>query len=110
MPQHLSFPQLLTNSSLLIVAGSETTATLLSGATYHLLRNEEALQRLIKEVRSSFDSEEEITLTSVGKLSYMLACLNEGLRRYPPVAFGMPRVVPEGGANIVGKFVPEDVS
>ena len=28
---------------------------------------------------------------------------------YPPVAVGMPRVVPKGGANIAGTFVPEDV-
>lgn len=36
----------------------------------------------------------------------MLACLREALRRYPPVAGPLPRVVPKGGANIAGYFVP----
>lgn len=37
----------------------------------------------------------------------MLACLREALRRYPPVAGPLPRVVPKGGAHIAGHFVPE---
>lgn len=40
----------------------------------------------------------------------MLACLNESLRRYPPVAGSLPRIIPKGGAMIDGKFVPEGVS
>lgn len=36
----------------------------------------------------------------------MAACVEEALRRYPPVLFGLPRVVPEGGAIIAGHFVP----
>jgi len=61
-----------------------------------------------EEVRSNFASDDEITLTSVGRLAYMLKCLKESLRMYPPVAAGMPRVVPKGGAKIAGTFVPED--
>ncbi|KAI1131198.1 cytochrome P450 [Nemania abortiva] len=95
------------NASLLIVAGSETTATLLSGATFLLLTNPETLEKLQQEVRSAFRSDEEITLTSVGNLTYMLACLNESLRRYPPVASGLPRQAPKGGAMVDGGFVPE---
>lgn len=37
----------------------------------------------------------------------MLACLKEALRLYPPVAGEMPRIVPKGGGNIAGSFVPE---
>ena len=37
----------------------------------------------------------------------MLACLREALRRYPPVAGPLPRLVPKGGAHIAGHFVPE---
>lgn len=104
--------RLVINAATLIIAGSETTATLLSGATYLLLRDPDALKKAAEEVRSSFESEEEITLTSVNRLTYMLACLNESLRRYPPVAFGMPRMVPEGrgGVTIAGELVPDKVS
>jgi cytochrome P450 len=94
----------------LLIAGSETTASLLGGATYLLLQNPDAMTKLQDEVRSSFESEDEINFTSVHKLTYMLACLNEALRLYPPAAGGLPRVVPPGGATISGHYVPEGVS
>lgn len=98
------------NSSSILIAGSETTATMLSGVTYLLLSNPDAMKKCVEEVRTSFKSEDEITLMSVNCLTYMLACLNEALRSYPPVPFGMPRQVPSGGAAIAGEFVPEGVS
>ncbi|KAI1078406.1 cytochrome P450 ClCP1 [Whalleya microplaca] len=103
----LDMSRMASNAGTLIVAGSETTATLLCGAVFLLTTHPENLQRLVEEVRTSFNSDEEITLTSVSKLTYMLACLNEALRRYPPVPAGLPRVVPKGGAYILDKFVPE---
>lgn len=105
--QNISIDRLQQNASTLIIAGSETTATLLSGVTYLLLSNPAALEKLTNEVRSTFKSDEEITLTSVNNLSYMLACLNEALRAYPPVPIGLPRVVPKGGAPIAGHAIPE---
>lgn len=94
----------------LIVAGSETTATLLCGVTYLLLKHPNILDRVTREVRTTFKSEEEITLISVGSLSYMLACLNEALRCYPPVPIGLPRIVPKGGITVSGHSVPEKVA
>ncbi|KAI1378410.1 cytochrome P450 [Hypoxylon crocopeplum] len=104
---HMDLEKLVVNSSLLIIAGSETTATLLSGAAFLLTTHPDILAKLTQEVRSSFKSEDEITLTSVSNLHYMLACLNESLRRYPPVTGDLPRVSPKGGATVLGKFVPE---
>ncbi|KAI1775648.1 cytochrome P450 ClCP1 [Hypoxylon cercidicola] len=103
----LSFEQIAANAATLIVAGSETTATLLSGIVYLLTTNPDKLEMLTKEVRSKFNNDNEITLTSVGSLTYMLACLNEALRRYPPVPVGLPRQVPKGGVFISGEFIPE---
>lgn len=95
---------------MLIIAGSETTATLLAGATFLLLQQPETLRKLTREVRSAFATEDEIDMTSVNKLPYLFACLDEALRMYPPVAVGLPRVCPKGGAEVSGHFVPEDVS
>ncbi|KAF4778885.1 cytochrome P450 ClCP1 [Colletotrichum scovillei] len=105
---NISFETLAANSNTLIIGGSETTATLLAGVTYYLLMNRDCLAKLSDEVRSSFKTEEEIDLVSVNKLTYMLACLDEALRVYPPVSMGLPRVTPKGGATICGKFVPEN--
>ncbi|KAI1317563.1 putative cytochrome P450 monooxygenase [Xylariaceae sp. FL0255] len=99
---------LVSNATLLVIAGSETTATLLSGATFLLTTHPKVLKKLADEVRSSFSSEDEITLTNVGHLSYMLAVLNESLRCYPPVVYGMPRRVPRGGGVIDGHAISEN--
>ncbi|KAI9710968.1 MAG: hypothetical protein M1820_002405 [Bogoriella megaspora] len=98
------------NSEILIIAGSETTATLLSGATYYLLRNPRVMKRLVDEVRSSFNHESEINLDGTNKLKYMLAVLNEALRVYPPLPGNMPRKVPEGGDTVGGRYVPAGTS
>jgi cytochrome P450 len=75
-----------------------------------LLRNPEAYEKLKHEIRSTFQSQEEINMTSVNKLTYMLACLDEALRMYPPIANGLPRVTPKGGAKVMGQYIPEGVS
>lgn len=108
--QKMSFEQLSANAEILVLAGSETTATLLSGCTYLLLTNPDKMEKLKHEVRSAFASESEITATSVNKLSYMLGVLNEALRLYPPVTSSLVRVVPTGGDMITDHWVPEGVS
>ncbi|KAK3941803.1 isotrichodermin C-15 hydroxylase [Diplogelasinospora grovesii] len=102
----LSFEKLSANAFLLVLAGSETTATTLSGVTYLLLTHPDVMERLKKEVRSSFTGAEEITISSVSKLTYMLAVLNEALRLYPPVTSSLVRQVPREGAMVAGHWVP----
>ncbi|KAK0625034.1 putative cytochrome P450 [Bombardia bombarda] len=104
---NLDIGRIQMNASTLIIAGSETTATLLTGLTFLLLQNPGALKRLTQEVRTAFKSDEDITFASVTTLHYMLACINEGLRRYSPVPIGMPREAPKGGVTVAGEFVPE---
>ncbi|KAH8197034.1 hypothetical protein TruAng_008785 [Truncatella angustata] len=101
----MTHDEILVNSLALIVAGSETTATALSGLTYHLTMNPEVYQRLASEVRSAFSSEEEINMNSTGQLHYLQACLEEVLRIYPPAAETPPRVSP--GETVGGQFVPK---
>ncbi|KFA76719.1 hypothetical protein S40288_09384 [Stachybotrys chartarum IBT 40288] len=87
----LSVPEIVGNSSILIIAGSETTATLLSGTTFQHLKNPAVHKRLVTEIRSSFNSAQEITVERVGQLQYVLAVFNEGFRMYPPVPSSLPR-------------------
>ncbi|KAI0181453.1 putative cytochrome P450 [Hypoxylon sp. FL1284] len=103
---NISFEKLSSNAFILVLAGSETTATTLSGATYLLLTNPEILEKLKQEVRSAFSSVDDININSVNKLTYMLAILNEALRLYPPVTSGLVRIVPPGGEQVAGQFVP----
>ncbi|KXH65979.1 cytochrome P450 [Colletotrichum salicis] len=103
----LDMERLVQNSTLLIAAGSETTATLLTATSFLLLSNPEAYQKVVEEVRSSFSDPSEITLLSVNKLPYMLACLDEALRVFPVVPSWLPRRVTHGSATIDGNVVPE---
>ena len=108
----LTDDELVSNAFILIIAGSETTATLLSGVTYWLLQSPNALRKVTDEVRSAFESEGEINFTNASaRLPYMLACLEEGLRIYPPVPSALHRIVPSGEvAQIFGHQIPENVS
>ncbi|KAI9665460.1 MAG: hypothetical protein M1831_001602 [Alyxoria varia] len=102
----LSTAELRAMATTLIIAGSETSATLLTGVTYHMLKRPSVYERLTKEIRDKFSKEEDITFVSTGELTYLAAVLEEGLRIYPPVPVVLPRVVPEGGEEIEGKYVP----
>ncbi|OBS23183.1 hypothetical protein FPOA_03738 [Fusarium poae] len=104
----MSRPEIIENSSLLIIAGSETTATLLSGVTYQLLTHREKYDKLVNEIRSSFSSEEEITATRVDQQKYLLAVLSEGFRMYPPVPGALGRLSPRGGEFVEGYWMPEN--
>lgn len=101
--------EMVATARLLIIAGSETTATLLSGITYLLLKNRRVLEKLTEEVRSTFTSESDISLVGANQLRYMLACLDEAMRMYPPVPSTFPRNTPPGGDFVGDKFVPEGV-
>ncbi|KAF9763586.1 hypothetical protein IL306_003061 [Fusarium sp. DS 682] len=90
------------------MAGSESSVTLLVAVFSLLTDNPATMQKLVQEIRSSFKNEDEITLTSVNRLNYLTACLNEAMRRFPPVPPALPRVVPRGGAVIAGHAVPEN--
>ena len=95
---------LTTNS----IAGSETTATVLSGLTYHLLKTPRAFNALKDEARSSFNSYSEINSISTQHLKYLNAVIEEGLRIYPPAPGGFPRVCP--GGNVAGHYIPKGVT
>jgi cytochrome P450 len=98
------------NAFSLSIAGSESTATALSGAAFLMLTHRPVYQRLVHEVRSAHFDDAEITLASTHKLQYLDAVITETLRMYPPVAITLPRRVPAGGETIKGHFVPEGMT
>ncbi|KAM6529442.1 hypothetical protein FALCPG4_007578 [Fusarium falciforme] len=103
----LSQAEIMDNVDTMIVGGSETTATGLSGATYLLATNKEVFAKLAEEVRTRFKSEDEIDLLSVQKLDYMMAVIKESMRVYPPVPAAMPRKAPpEGYLLRDGRMIP----
>ncbi|KAF2808085.1 isotrichodermin C-15 hydroxylase [Mytilinidion resinicola] len=106
----LATGEIESSMAVFMVAGSETTATMLSGTTWLLLQHPAVLETMVREIRGRFKSASEITAEAVSKLEYMIAVCAEGLRFYPPVPTGFPRVVPKGGDRISGHWVPEGSS
>ncbi|KAH5023299.1 hypothetical protein HBH70_064800 [Parastagonospora nodorum] len=94
------------NASLFMIAGTETTATLLSGLTYKLLKNPACMEKVTEEVRSAFKTGDEMTMEALAALPYFGACIKEAFRLYPPVPLGLPRTTPEDGSTVCGQFIP----
>ena len=107
-PSHqMSREELEINSMLLVVAGSESVTTVLVGAIHWLIRTPAVLQNLVREVRTAYPKEEDITGTSLIKLRYLNAVIQEALRLCPTIPDGMRRQIPIGGAPVAGHFLPE---
>jgi cytochrome P450 len=102
--------EMYVNASIIIIAGSETTATVLSGTTYLLLRNPRVLKKLVDEIRGTFMNEDDINFATVNKLEYTIAVLNEAMRMYPAVPTGLPRRLDAEGRMINDRWVPGNVS
>ena len=108
-PEVMDHGEMTSNAATLVVAGSETTATLLSVTVYQLCKHPEIMDRLVKEVRSTFKHESDVHLGTIENLPYMDAIMEEGLRLYPPVPM-QPSRVAAGGGMVCGRFVPDGVS
>lgn len=106
----LTVPDLVANANLMVIAGSETTATILSGATYFMLTHPHVMEKLKHEIRTSFNSAEEINIARVSKLEYINGVMDEAFRLYPPAAGNHPRLTPPEGAKILGEWLPGNVS
>ena len=106
----LTMDELQAMAATLTNAGSETTASAMTGMTFSLCNNRSAYERLTKEIRDKFKTEDEITLLAANELKYLTAVLEEALRLHPPLPAVLPRVVPGDGEIIDGKWVPENVS
>ncbi|CAG8950203.1 hypothetical protein HYFRA_00008440 [Hymenoscyphus fraxineus] len=103
----MSREEMIQTCNVFILAGSETTATLLSGLTYHLLRNPSTMFKLVKEIREAFPDPKSMTFNSLSQLKYMQACIQEAFRIYPPVPILLPRKT-EHDVVIDGHFIPKN--
>lgn len=95
---------------ILTTVGSETTATVLTGILRYLVNQPDTLAIVVDEIRQTFHDAADMTLDSVRDLTYLNAVINEGLRLCPPVPWMLPRLVPEGGEVVCGKWLPAGVS
>ncbi|KAJ5634432.1 hypothetical protein N7528_002274 [Penicillium herquei] len=106
----LSRTEMYANSQVFMVAGTETTATALSGLLYNLLMNPKTMDRLVKEILDTFEKDSDIEMRPLEHMEYLNACIEEALRVYPPVPVGLPRKTPDDGLLICGEHIPGKVA
>lgn len=105
----MSLPELENNMNLLIFAGSDTCATVLSGTVNYLVKTPHALNVLVHEVRSTYGDPSGITLSNVQSMRYLVAVVEEGCRLCPPNPSGLQHIVPPGGDTVCGRWLPSGV-
>lgn len=100
--------ELMSEASLLIIAGTDTTSVTLCAVFFYLTRNQRVYEKLIGEVRGKFDDVDEIVSgTKLASCQYLRACIDESLRMTPPVPSELPREVLPGGLKVDGIYIPE---
>ncbi|KAF1847369.1 benzoate 4-monooxygenase cytochrome P450 [Cucurbitaria berberidis CBS 394.84] len=99
--------ELAAHASDFVLAGSETTSTVLACMTFYLLKNPHIMAQLQNEIRSTFDEYSAISDISTRPLRYLNAVCLEAMRMYAPLPFSLPRLVPEGGGSVDGHLLPE---
>lgn len=102
----LSQMEIILNMAMFISAGTDTTATALTGWTYFVCTHPDVHRRLVGEVREAFVVDDDIKWETARKLPYLEATIYEALRLFPPSAASQQRIVPPGGATIDGYYVP----
>lgn len=92
-----------------VTAGSDTTAISLSSIMWHLMHSPETLRRLraeIDEFTAQGRCSDNITFKQSQDMPYLQAVMKEALRIHSATGLPMWRVVPDGGAEISGRFFP----
>ncbi|KAI1487795.1 isotrichodermin C-15 hydroxylase [Biscogniauxia mediterranea] len=90
----------------LIVAGSETTATLLAGALYLLCRHPHVLAEAQRALRAEFRDPADLRLRALQHCEYLHAVVQESFRLYPPAPDGLVRRTTRRGAVVAGEAIP----
>ena len=106
----LTLEELYSNASLLVLAGSQTSAVTCGSVTWFLLKNPSAMEKMQKEISCSFRSIDDITFASIARLPYLRAVIKEALRLHPPSPLNTSREVDRPGVVVCGYEIPIGVS
>ncbi|KAF2792079.1 cytochrome P450 monooxygenase-like protein [Melanomma pulvis-pyrius CBS 109.77] len=105
-PGSITKKELFSHSLASVVANSQLTTVALTTCTYLLLSHPRTLQRLVAELRNTFNSDKDITVQSTQSMPYLGAVLDESMRLRHPTPITLPRVVPPQGRVVDGTFIP----
>ena len=94
--EEIPFDIVIGDGDLVVIAGSDTTKTVLASHFFYLLSNPEKLAKLRDEIDHFYPpGESELSSKHFHEMVYLDACINEALRLVP--------VVPNGSQRDVGQ-------
>lgn len=99
--------EIAAESTNLIVAGFDTTATSISACLFYLSRYPAIYEKVTREIRTQFSSLKDFRSKSkVNTCAYLRACLTESMRMAPAIAASPFREVETGGVMVDGQALP----
>lgn len=111
-PERMSTRDIVVHLSTNVFAGSDTTAIAIRAVLYHLLKNPDKMQKVVREIDTAAAegklSQPISFKESTNHLPYMQAAIKEGIRIHPSVGLLLERHVPRGGSVICGKHIAEE--
>ena len=116
-PNNLEWGEIIAEVSIMMNAGSATTAIAITNVLFQLMKNPEAMDKVCKELDTALADDDEdddapavVSYDRVKHLPYLRACLDESLRLFAPTPHGLPRETPAEGLQIMDNYIPGGVS
>lgn len=107
-PEEKSIVRLTDEAAAVLGAGTETTSWTVSVITYHLLTQPTLLARLTEELLGAVENPRKLPpWTTLEKLPYLAAVINEGLRLSYGVSARTARVPTEESLIYRGEWTPQ---
>ncbi|XP_068463018.1 cytochrome P450 77A1 [Phaseolus vulgaris] len=101
--------ELVTLVSEIISAGTDTSATAVEWALFHLVTDQEIQERLYKEIVECVGKEGVVKESDVERMPYLSAVVKETFRRHPPSHFVLSHAATED-TKLGGYTVPKNAS
>lgn len=109
--QNLDWGEIVAEVSIMMNAGSDTTALAMVNVMYHLIKNPAVMRTLRAEIDGVLAADEVVApYQKVKYLPYLRAVLDESLRLTPPTSFGLPRRTPPEGLVVASEHVAGNTS
>ncbi|XP_036968076.1 cytochrome P450 3A30-like isoform X1 [Acanthopagrus latus] len=99
--------EIISQVTMLMFAGYETSSTTLTLLAYSLARNPEVMKHLQVEIDSTFPNKGPIQYEALVQMEYLDSVVSEGLRLYPPVA-RLERTA-KGTVEVSGVTIPKNI-
>ncbi|KAJ5334597.1 L-ornithine-N5-monooxygenase [Penicillium brevicompactum] len=105
-PTKAEWDLLTGDAQLIVIAGSDTTASTLSAMIFELVKSPRHIEILRQEVAPYMQASGEVLNQDITHLEHLNAVINETLRLHPPVPTALQRKTPPEGITVGETYIP----